>query len=80
MVRLRLFLVGSLLFSNELRVGRYMSSGLGPGNPYGLGAVGLVFFPVMMFFRIYYPGPPMTVLVLFVTVVLVRLPPTSPNS
>ena len=51
--------------------GRYMSTGLGRGNPYGLAAVCGVFFPFMMFGRLYWPGPPMANVLFFITAVLV---------
>jgi 4-amino-4-deoxy-L-arabinose transferase-like glycosyltransferase len=50
----------------------YISSGRGSGNAIGLAAVCAVAFPLMIFGRLYYPGPPMTVIVFFVTIVLVR--------
>ena len=51
--------------------GRYMSTGLGRGNAYGLAAVCGVLFPLMMFGRLYWPGPPMTNILFFVTAVIV---------
>lgn len=50
---------------------RYISTGNGMGNPYGLAAVLLVAFPFFFFARLYWPGPPMTNLIFFVTAVLV---------
>lgn len=35
----------------------YTGSGHGDGNPYGLGAVTAVVFPLVVFYRIYYPAP-----------------------
>jgi hypothetical protein len=51
--------------------GRYMSTGLGRGNAYGLAAVCGALFPFMMFGRLYWPGPPMTNILFFVTAMLV---------
>jgi hypothetical protein len=39
---------------------RYIGSGSGRGNPYGLAAIAAVTFPLAMFFRIYFPGPVLT--------------------
>lgn len=39
---------------------RYVGSGSGRGNPYGLAAVAAVAFPIAMFFRIHFPGPVLT--------------------
>lgn len=49
----------------------YISAGSGNGNPYALGAVCLVCFPFFFYARLYWPGPPMTVTLFFVTCVLV---------
>ncbi|KZP16769.1 hypothetical protein FIBSPDRAFT_1047238 [Athelia psychrophila] len=49
----------------------YISAGNGDGNPYGLAAVFAVCFPFFFFARIYWPGPPMTNLIFFVTSALV---------
>jgi hypothetical protein len=35
---------------------RYISTGLGHGNAYGLAAVCAVVFPIMYFGRLYWPG------------------------
>jgi hypothetical protein len=63
--------------SNHLRVAhhhryRYISTGTGRGNPYGLAAACGALFPFMMFGRLYWPGPPMTNILFFVTAMLVR--------
>ncbi|KAF8431956.1 hypothetical protein L210DRAFT_3650787 [Boletus edulis BED1] len=55
------------------------------GNPIGLAAVCLVCFPIFFFFRLYWPVPPMTNLIIWVTTALVvgyswqdtHLPPAS---
>ncbi|KAF8211930.1 hypothetical protein K438DRAFT_1805637 [Mycena galopus ATCC 62051] len=49
----------------------YISAGAGNGNPYGLAAVCAVCYPFLFYGRIYYPGPPMKVLILFITGILV---------
>ncbi|KAF8310786.1 hypothetical protein DL93DRAFT_2084164 [Clavulina sp. PMI_390] len=49
----------------------YISAGDGLGNPYGLAATCLIFFPILFTFRIYYPGPPITTLITSVTAALV---------
>lgn len=49
----------------------YISAGNGHGNPYGLAAVFGVCFPFFFFARLYWPGPPMTNLIFFVTAALV---------
>ncbi|KAF9220310.1 hypothetical protein BS17DRAFT_739428 [Gyrodon lividus] len=49
----------------------YISTGSGGGNPFGLAAVCLVCFPFFFFVRLYWPVPPMTNLIIFVTSVLV---------
>ncbi|KAF7964639.1 hypothetical protein HWV62_4637, partial [Athelia sp. TMB] len=49
----------------------YVSAGNGNGNPYGLAAVFAVCFPFFFFARLYWPGPPMTNLIFFVTSALV---------
>ncbi|KAF9446717.1 hypothetical protein P691DRAFT_776668 [Macrolepiota fuliginosa MF-IS2] len=41
------------------------------GNPYGLAAVSAVCFPFFFYGRLYWPGPPMTNIVFFVTTILV---------
>jgi hypothetical protein len=50
---------------------RYISAGNGLGNAYGLAAVCAVCFPLMFFARLYWPYPPMTMLILLVTSALV---------
>ncbi|KAH7888067.1 hypothetical protein F5I97DRAFT_1806524 [Phlebopus sp. FC_14] len=66
----------------------YISAGSGEGNPYGLAAVCAVCFPFFFFARLYWPVPPMTNLIIFVTTALVigysyqdthLLTPTSPG-
>ncbi|KAG5730014.1 hypothetical protein E4T56_gene20195 [Termitomyces sp. T112] len=49
----------------------YISCGSGRGNAYGLAAVCAVCFPILFFARLYWPGPPMTIIVLGVTCMLV---------
>jgi hypothetical protein len=49
----------------------YIGSGSGPGNPYGLAAVGAVTFPFAMFFRIHFPGAVLTAVFVPVTFALV---------
>ncbi|ORY25231.1 hypothetical protein BCR39DRAFT_291018 [Naematelia encephala] len=49
----------------------YIGSGNGQGNAYGLGATCAVAFPVAMFFRIHFPGPVLTAVMLPVTFGLV---------
>lgn len=49
----------------------YISTGDGRGNPYGLAAVFAVCFPFFFFARLYWPGPPMTNVIFFVTAALV---------
>ncbi|KZT24411.1 hypothetical protein NEOLEDRAFT_1207860 [Neolentinus lepideus HHB14362 ss-1] len=49
----------------------YISTGSGHGNYYGFAAVCGVCFPFFFFVRLYWPGPPMTVIIFFVTIVLV---------
>ena len=46
---------------------RYISSGDGSGNAYGVAAVAAVVFPILSFARIYAPGPPMTYVMKFFT-------------
>lgn len=50
----------------------YISTGVGNGNPYGLAAVIAVSAPFLFFWRLYWPVPPMTNIIFFVTVALVR--------
>lgn len=47
-------------FAQDFILNRYISSGNGSGNPYGVAAVAAVVFPMLSFARIYAPGPPMT--------------------
>ncbi|KAN0063991.1 hypothetical protein ACQY0O_003597 [Thecaphora frezii] len=49
----------------------YISTGLGHGNAYGLGATTAFAFPLLMLFRLYYPGPPITSIITSVTVMLI---------
>ncbi|KAF9457122.1 hypothetical protein BDZ94DRAFT_1203283 [Collybia nuda] len=49
----------------------YTSCGSGRGNAFGFAAVCAVCFPFFFFARLYWPGPPMTVIVFFVTSTLV---------
>ncbi|KAJ8489973.1 hypothetical protein ONZ45_g13364 [Pleurotus djamor] len=49
----------------------YISAGCGGANAYGLGAVCAVCFPFFFFARLYWPGPPMTNIIFFVTAILV---------
>ncbi|TDL21197.1 hypothetical protein BD410DRAFT_821614 [Rickenella mellea] len=49
----------------------YISSGTGKGNPYGIAASMAVCLPFMLFFRLYWPGPMVTNVVLWVTLELV---------
>ncbi|KAI0757706.1 hypothetical protein C8Q80DRAFT_1349811 [Daedaleopsis nitida] len=49
----------------------YISTGVGDGNPYGLAAVIAVSAPILFFWRLYWPVPPMTNIIFFVTVALV---------
>lgn len=51
----------------------YISTGSGHGNPYGLAAVIGVSAPVLFFGRLYWPVPPMTNIIFFVTIALVRI-------
>ncbi|OAX35889.1 hypothetical protein K503DRAFT_827545 [Rhizopogon vinicolor AM-OR11-026] len=49
----------------------YISAGDGRGNPYGLAAVCAVCFPLFFFARLYWPIPPMTNLIIWITSALV---------
>ncbi|KAG2336424.1 hypothetical protein BDR05DRAFT_1005899 [Suillus weaverae] len=49
----------------------YISTGNGRGNPYGLAAVCAVCYPSFFSARLYWPIPPMTNLILWVTAVLI---------
>ena len=50
----------------------YTSTGAGNGSPYGLAAVIGVSAPFLFYGRLYWPVPPMTNIIFFVTVALVR--------
>lgn len=54
------------------RILRYISAGSGRGNGYGLAAVCGVCFPFFYYARLYWPGPPMTNIIFFVTAALVN--------
>ena len=60
------------LYCIKTIVTRYLSTGKGSGNPYGLAAVTAVCFPFFFYARLYWPGPPMSNIIFFVTIVLVR--------
>ncbi|KAJ6597201.1 hypothetical protein DFH09DRAFT_113905 [Mycena vulgaris] len=49
----------------------YISTGSGSGSAYGLGAVCAVCYPFFFYGRLYWPGPPMRVIIFFVTAILV---------
>ncbi|EPQ28128.1 uncharacterized protein PFL1_06939 [Pseudozyma flocculosa PF-1] len=49
----------------------YVSAGSGRGNAFGLGATTAVAFPLLMLFRLYYPGPPITTIITCVTAMLI---------
>ncbi|KAF8550186.1 hypothetical protein OG21DRAFT_1469052 [Imleria badia] len=49
----------------------YVSTGSGQGNAFGLAAVCFVCFPFFFFARLYWPVPPMTNLIIWVTAALV---------
>ncbi|SPO32802.1 uncharacterized protein UTRI_05688_B [Ustilago trichophora] len=49
----------------------YISTGDGRGNAYGLGATTAVAFPLVMMYRIYFPGPPITPIIASVTTALI---------
>jgi hypothetical protein len=55
----------------KLPTARYKSTGNSLGNAFGLAAVCAVYFPIMFFARLYWPYPPMTMLILLVTSALV---------
>ena len=70
--------------ANDLQVAqlhqcRYISTGTGRGNPYGLAVACGTLFPLMMFGRLYWPGPPMTNILFFVTAMIVRKFPDNPS-
>ena len=50
---------------------RYIGSGSGQGNAYGLGAICAVTFPIAAFFRVHFPGPVLTAVMTPVTFGLV---------
>ncbi|KAI9457691.1 hypothetical protein HD554DRAFT_2141770, partial [Boletus coccyginus] len=49
----------------------YISTGSGQGNAFGLAAVCFVCFPFFFFARLYWPVPPMTNLIIWITAALV---------
>ncbi|KAL5501058.1 hypothetical protein ACEPAH_9445 [Sanghuangporus vaninii] len=49
----------------------YISTGSGNGNPYGLASVSAVCFPVLFFFRYYFPASPMTLTIFLLSIGLV---------
>ncbi|KAJ6525711.1 hypothetical protein B0H19DRAFT_1223853 [Mycena capillaripes] len=49
----------------------YISSGSGTGSAYGLAALCAVCYPFFFYGRIYWPGPPMRMMVFFITGILV---------
>jgi uncharacterized membrane protein YgaE (UPF0421/DUF939 family) len=49
----------------------YISAGSGQGNAFGLAVVCFVCFPLFFFFRLYWPVPPMTNLIIWFTAALV---------
>ncbi|KAH8091403.1 hypothetical protein BXZ70DRAFT_909843 [Cristinia sonorae] len=49
----------------------YISTGLGKGNAFGLAATIGVACPFIFFGRLYWPGPPMTNIIFFVTIMLI---------
>ena len=51
----------------------YISAGAGKGNAYGLAAVIGVSSPFFFFWRLYWPVPPMTNIIFFVTAGLVSV-------
>jgi hypothetical protein len=51
----------------------YISTGMGTGNAYGLAVVCAVCFPFFFYARLYWPGPPMTNIIFFVTIILVSV-------
>lgn len=61
------------LLAQRVHYSRYISCGSGRGNAFGLAAVSAVCFPFIFFARLYWPGPPMTIIVFAVTCLLVRI-------
>jgi hypothetical protein len=59
------------IFRDSSLAHRYVSTGSGRGNPYGLAAVCAVCFPSFFFARLYWPIPPMTNMIIWVTAALV---------
>lgn len=49
----------------------YIGAGHGSGNPFGVGAVTAVVFPLAMFYRLYYPAPVLTTVVFTTSIMLV---------
>ncbi len=49
----------------------YISAGSGSGNPYGLAATCAVAFPLFFMVRLYYPAPPITLIISGVTLSLI---------
>ncbi|THU98769.1 hypothetical protein K435DRAFT_720372 [Dendrothele bispora CBS 962.96] len=49
----------------------YIASGNGNGSPYGFAATLAVCFPFLLFARLYWPGPPMQILIFLMTTMLV---------
>ena len=70
LVRFLYFVCGSESLSE---VHRYISTGNGKGNPYGLAITMGVVAPFLFFGRLYWSGPPMTNIIFFVTIVLVSV-------
>lgn len=60
--------------SHHVLLFRYISAGRGRGNAYGFAATLGVCFPFFYYGRLYWPGPPMTNIIFFVTTALVRVP------
>lgn len=68
LVRFLYFALGS---ESSSEVHRYISTGNGKGNPYGLAIAMGVVAPFLFYGRLYWSGPPMTNIIFFVTIVLV---------
>ncbi|KAJ7157023.1 hypothetical protein C8R43DRAFT_998138 [Mycena crocata] len=49
----------------------FISTGSGSGNAYGLAATCAVCYPFFFYGRLYWPGPPMRVIIFFITAILV---------